>query len=95
MSTRAPRITHTLTYRIAEREAAKLAAAPDENDLTDFELLRVCLYDIRKHVEKLKVSGALDLRGFLGAKLGRAEFARLFRGQDLPPKQSPFAREGE
>lgn len=81
LSTRAPRITHTLTYRIAEREAAKLAAAPDENDLTDFELLRVCLYDIRKHVEKLKVSGALDLRGFLGAKLGRAEFARLFRTQ--------------
>ena len=41
----------------------------------------MCLYDIRKHVEKLKVSGALDLRGFLGAKLGREEFARLFRTQ--------------
>lgn len=67
--------------RIAEREAARLANAPNEEDLTDFELLKVCLYEIRQKVEKLKVSGALDLRSFLGAKMGKEEFARLFRNQ--------------
>ena len=64
-----------------DREAAKLANATNEDELSDFELLRVTLRDIRLHVEKLKVSGALDLRSFLGASLDSAEFQRLFRSQ--------------
>ena len=64
-----------------DREAAKLANATNEDELSDFELLRVTLRDIRLHVEKLKVSGALDLRSFLGASLDAAEFQRLFRSQ--------------
>ena len=60
---------------------AQLAAAPNIEDLSDFELLKVTLRDIRQHVEKLKVSGALDLRAFLGANLEVVEFARLFRTQ--------------
>jgi hypothetical protein len=38
----------------------------------------VTLRDIRQHVEKLKVSGALDLRAFLGANLEVVEFATSF-----------------
>ena len=65
-----------------EAEEKKLAAAPDLADLSDFELLKVTLRDIRLHVEKLKVSGALDLRAFLnGAALEINEFARLFKTQ--------------
>jgi Ca2+-binding EF-hand superfamily protein len=62
-------------------EDAKLAAAPNMDELSDFELLKVTLREIRLHVEKLKVSGALDLRSFLGASLGTEEFARLFKTQ--------------
>jgi len=67
--------------RREDEEEARLAAAPNEEELSDFELLKVTLRDVRMHVEKLKQSGALDLRSFLGANLTIEEFQRLFRTQ--------------
>ena len=86
-----------------EKEDARLANAVDEEDLSDFELLKVTLRDIRLHVEKLKQSDALDLRSFLGANLDVTEFQRLFRtqigvkleGRKLNVVMSHFDKDGD